>query len=307
MQSAQIPCRAGSGRCGVRRPRQRNLRAPAAIEFLVQPDLHSCRELRQSRVYLGLDLCSTSSTARHAVPLSQPVEHHRECSLPAHSRGKHPDRDSRVSGFCRNSSRSVVKWPRRRGPGGGGGSRAPCGGRSTRPSGRRARGSCTRRCRPSPQGRRVQRRRERLGGGAELLGDDRGILLVVPAVDDPFLPPHGDEPRILLGPHQQEPLPLHLEHVADVARVLQRGPHVGRGSRPHPTLGNALEGAPQRRGVCPERRGDLGPGQRVVVVPALVAVHGSNLRPPMVPPSCVRFDQDSRHVQDRCLVPADGR
>jgi hypothetical protein len=36
-------------------------------------------------------------------------------------------------------------------------------------------------------------------------------------------------------------------------------------------------------------------------------VHGSNLRPPMVPPSCVRFDQDSRHVQDRCLVPADGR
>ena len=72
---------------------QRNLRAPAAIEFLVQPHLHRCRELRQSRVYLGLDLCPTSSTPRHAVPLPQPVEHHRECSLPAHSRGKHPDRD----------------------------------------------------------------------------------------------------------------------------------------------------------------------------------------------------------------------
>ena len=146
---------------------QRNLRAPAAIEFVVQPDLHRCRELRQSRVYLGLDLCPTSSTPRHAVPLPQPVEHHRECSLPAHSRGKHPDRDSRMSGFCRNTSRSVVRWPRRRGPGGGAGSRARCGGRSTRPTGRRARGSCTRRCGSTPPGRarpaspRAPRRRRR--------------------------------------------------------------------------------------------------------------------------------------------------
>ena len=181
-------------------------------------------------------------------------------------------------GFVENRPAPWSVRPRRRGPGGGAGSRARCGGRSTRPTGRRARGSCRRRCGPSPPGRarpaspRAPRRRP-----PSSVGDDRGILLVVPTVDDPLVPPHRNEHRVVLGLHQEDPLPLHLEHVADVARVLQRGPDLGRGSRPHPILGKALERAPQRRGVRPERRSDLGPGQLVVVVAALVAVHGSNV------------------------------
>ncbi len=263
---------------------ERDLRAPAAVQLVVQADLHSCRELRQSRVYLGLDLCPTSSpprpfTPRHAVAPANLWNTTVSAPFPRILGGNTLIATVGCRGFVENSP---AAWS-------GGRGEVPAmvpdlvHGVAPDPLDRPVRGLrvvVDAGAGPARRVDRVQRPRQRSGGRDQLLGGDRGILLVVAAFDDALLPTHGDEHRVVLGLHQQDPLPLDVEHVADVTCVLQRRPDGGRGPRPHPIIRKKLERAPERRGVRPYGRRDLGPGQRVVVVAALVAVHRSTLRPP---------------------------
>jgi hypothetical protein len=111
---------------------------------------------------------------------------------------------------------------------------------------------------------------EHLRRVGELSGDVGGILLRAAVVVDPLLSTHRVERRAVRAPRREHSLPLYEEDVAQMTRVLERGPHRRAASRAQ--IGGAV---PQGGHELNRARDDRARGGRcgveVVLEPALPA------------------------------------
>ena len=124
----------------------------------------------------------------------------------------------------------------------------------------------------------LQRAGEGFGCLARFTGDIRGLLLVVALLDDSLVSAHGRERGLILGKGEQHALVLHAIHIAHVACILERRPHVRKRMRAeHVVVIGEHSGVPC--GQRPQRTRDVVATDVLVYEAALVAT----LHAPKVP------------------------